>query len=175
MLTRNEWITKYYPTVRSLTTGTGIFPQVMMAQAIIESQAQIEGTWYPAQTNLAANYNNIFGIKADSSWKGNIINLPTVEIQNGQKVTVTSRFRSYNTVDDSFRDYITFLKSNKRYSDYGVFNSQTIEEQATRIMKAGYATGLNYASLIVDVARGIKFDNTTGLLVLAAALLLLNN
>lgn len=155
MLTREEFVKKYYPSVALIAKDTNVFPQVMMAQSIIESSGRVNGVWYPGQSLLAKNANNYFGIKADSSWKGSTITLNTGEYLNGQYVTVSGKFRKYATVDDSFKDYIKFLKSNPRYTSAGVFTATTPLQQAQRLQAAGYATDPLYANLINGVMNSI--------------------
>jgi len=154
-LTRAAWVQKYLPLVTRLTKGTGIFAQIMMAQAIVESQGKIGGTYYPGQSTLAREHNNFFGIKANKGWDGQKVNLPTREVQNGNSVIVDAWFRKYDSVEDSMRDYVGFLLANKRYKDAGVFEAKTIQEQAQRIKDAGYATGESYADLITRVAKSL--------------------
>ncbi|WP_349399629.1 glycoside hydrolase family 73 protein, partial [Clostridium perfringens] len=48
---------------------TGIFPSITLAQAILESG------W--GRSGLAIKANNLFGIKADSGWKGKVLEMPT--------------------------------------------------------------------------------------------------
>lgn len=81
-MSRLDFINKYADWVISSTFGTGIFPSVKMAQMIIESgnSAGIAG-----ESSLAKKYNNYFGIKADSSWKGKSVNLATGEYFNKKK------------------------------------------------------------------------------------------
>lgn len=156
MLTRIEWVEKYYPLAKRLTQGTGIFPQIMIATAVIESQAKVNGTYYPGQNLLAKKYYNYFGIKADKNWTGKEILLSTKEMVDSQITEVQDTFRVYNSLEDSFKDYIKFLKGNPRYEQYKVFDAETMEQQAARLQDAGYATGKHYASLLVAVAKRVK-------------------
>lgn len=155
LLTREEFVKKYSPFVTSITKGTGIFPQVMLAQAILESQGRVNGKYYPGQSKLARDYNNYFGIKASAGWKGKAVDLKTNEVYNGNTVTITDAFRVYNSVEDSMRDYLKFLQENPRYTKAGVFTASTPKEQAERLRAAGYATNPNYASLIDSIGNSI--------------------
>jgi len=155
-MTREQYIKKYWPAFVAITDGTGIFPDVMAAQSIIESQGKVNGTYEPGGSQLAKLANNYFGIKDSSTWKGETITLRTGEIYNGQPVVVSGRFRKYSTPLDSFKDYVNFLKSNPRYANAGVFTAKTPQEQSAALLKAGYATNPAYASLIDAVASGIK-------------------
>jgi len=161
LLTRESFVKKYYPFVASITSGTGIFPQTLLSQAIIESQAKVNGVYYPGQSGLAKKYNNYFGIKADSSWKGKSVNLSTGEVIDGKSVVIKDNFRVYNSVNDSIKDYVNFLLSNPRYAKAGVFTASTPEDQAKKLQKAGYATSPTYADTIINVGKSIV-DFVTG-------------
>lgn len=155
-LTREAFTFKYYPFVKNITTGTGLFPEIVIAQAIIESQGSLNGAMYPGLSKLAANFNNYFGIKAGSRWQGPTVNMNTGEVINNQHVTVKANFRVYNSAEDSFRDYVQFLKENPRYTTAGVFSAENYVQQAERINAAGYATNPEYGNMIAQVAERVK-------------------
>jgi flagellum-specific peptidoglycan hydrolase FlgJ len=157
MITRQEFVKKYSPFALSITKGTGIFPETLLSQMIIESQANVNGSFVPGASILAAKYNNFFGIKADRSWKGKFVSLKTgEEFVPGHPVIITDAFRVYETPEDSMRDYVAFLKGNSRYATAGVFTAPTVKDQAERLKQAGYATGSGYSDLIANVAKSIE-------------------
>jgi flagellum-specific peptidoglycan hydrolase FlgJ len=161
-LTREQYIEKYYGEVIQATRGSKIFPEVAIMQGALESGN--------GNSTLASKYNNHFGIKADSSWEGDVVKLPTREVFGGKSVTITEPFRVYENARDSFRDYVDFLKENPRYDKAGVFSAKTPQAQAEALQKAGYATDPNYASALktmisrnmddlMEIAKKYK-DNT---------------
>lgn len=156
MLTRAQFLAKYYPEMVAVTQGSGLFPQVMAAQAIVESSGLVNGLYYPAESILAKQANNYFGIKASSQWKGDTITLKTGEYYNGKKVIESGTFRKYPTTKAGFEDYKNFLKSNPRYTTAGVFTATTPAAQAQALQKAGYATDPNYAKLLTSVMNGFS-------------------
>jgi flagellum-specific peptidoglycan hydrolase FlgJ len=152
LLGRKDWIRKYYPIAAKVTAGTGIFPETMLAMAVVESQGKgSDGNYYPGLGLVAKTANNYFGIKASSGWKGATIDLPTPG--DADKI---SRFRKYNSIGESISDFINFLKVNPRYSKAGVFTATTYPEQIIAIAKAGYAENPNYTSVITSVANKVK-------------------
>jgi len=152
LLNRKDWIRKYYPIAAKVTAGTGIFPETMLAMAVVESQGKgTDGNYYPGLGLVARTANNYFGIKASSGWKGATIDLPTPG--DADKI---SRFRVYNTIGDSIADFINFLKVNPRYTKAGVFSADSYPEQIIAIAKAGYAENPNYSNLITSVANKVK-------------------
>ena len=155
-MTREEFVKKYWPVMVSITAGTGIFPEVMMAQSIIESQGNVNGVYMPGQSTLSKLANNYFGIKSSSQWGGQTVTLKTGEVYNGHPVIVSGIFRKYISPEDSFIDYVHFLKSNPRYTAAGVFTAKTPQEQSKALLNAGYATNPSYANMIDAVAAGIK-------------------
>lgn len=143
-LTRSEFVTKYAPSAVFATMGTGLFPSVAMAQAILES-----GDGH--STLSRPPHYNFFGIKADKSWTGKTVTKRTREVINGKDVYVDAPFRSYNSPEDSFRDRTKFLVQNKRYTTHGVFSALTPEGQANSLQSAGYATDPKYAQLLIQI------------------------
>lgn len=151
LLTREQWIKANWPAAVRATAGTGIFPETLMAMAVVESQGRVNGTWYPGQGLVAKRANNFFGIKASSAWKGATVALPTPGDAN--KI---STFRVYPNFEASVADFVKFLQVNPRYRNAGVFSAQDYVTQIVSIAKAGYAENPNYAELISSVANRVK-------------------
>jgi len=152
LLNRKDWIRKYYPIAAKVTAGTGIFPETMLAMAVVESQGKgSDGNYYPGLGLVARAANNYFGIKDSAGWKGATIALPTPG--DADKI---STFRKYNNVGESIADFINFLKVNPRYTKAGVFSSASYPEQIIAIAKAGYAENPNYGNLITSVANKVR-------------------
>ena len=149
---REAWVKKYYNDAVKATAGTGIFPETLLAQAIVESQRQnAQGIYEPGLSVNAKRANNYFGIKKYPKWKGRTIDLPTP--QDAKKI---STFVVYDSVLDSFAGYVRFLQVNKRYSK--IFNAPNYSEQITRIALAGYAEKdyQEYANTLNQIATSIK-------------------
>ena len=132
----------------------GIFPSVTLAQAILES------SW--GQSGLATEGNNLFGIKADESWTGPVIEMVTSEEVNGGYITIVARWRVYDKWEDSVLDHGKFLKENSRYEEAGVFVAKNYREQIEAIKRAGYATDSLYVDKVCSVIESYelhKYDN----------------
>ena len=142
-MNRTEYIDSIQKWVISSTKGTGLFPSVMMAQAILESGN--------GNSELAKKYNNHFGIKANSSWKGQVINMKTGEYLEGNYTTITDGFRVYENPKNSFEDRVTFLEENPRYTKHGVFDAKSPVEQVQALQNAGYSTSPNYAKSLISI------------------------
>ena len=143
---QRAFILKLVPIAQDNYNDYGIFPSVTIAQAIHES------AW--GKSDLSVKANNLFGVKADSSWKGQTIDMPTQEHINGSNITVMAKWRKY----DSFKDHGKFLKENPRYEQSGVFKAKDYKEQAYAIRMAGYATDPQYASLICNIIESYSLN-----------------
>jgi flagellar protein FlgJ len=152
LITRENFIKKYWIDAVNATRGTKIFPETLLAQAVVESQQEAaDGNYYPGLSLNARKANNYFGIKDSVQWKGETIKLQTSK--DAQKV---STFRKYDSFADSMKDYVNFLQTNPRYTTAGVFKAPDYVTQITAIAKAGYAEGANYAKIVTNVANSVK-------------------
>jgi flagellar protein FlgJ len=155
--TRAEFVDKYGSFIHKAVRGTGIFAGTLIAQAVLESSGKDQyGNWKVGGSKLSRESNNFFGIKDSAGWKGKTYNIDTGEVIGGNKVTVNADFRAYNSVKDSIKDYVDFLKSNPRYSNAGVFTATDVKEQAKRLKQAGYATAPTYADTVNQIYNSIK-------------------
>lgn len=145
-MTNQEFTKKYYPLVKRITAGTGIFPETVLAAAIVESGS---GT-----SNLSKNFNNFFGIKTGGQWTGPSYNRETKSILTRTPKTNTNNFRIYGSPADSFKNYVYFLQRNQRYKK--ALKATTYQEQIVLIANAGYAEESNYAQVLNNIAKGVK-------------------
>lgn len=126
----------------------GILPSITISQAILESG------W--GESTLSSEYNNLFGIKADSRWDGDSVDLETMENYDD---VIVGAFRAYDSLKESIRDHGKFLYENERYAQNGLFNGKTYKEQAQALENAGYSTAkdeegnLIYADKLVKVIQ----------------------
>lgn len=157
MLSRAEWVKTYAADARQATAGSGIFPETLLSQAIVESSGKgPDGNYYPGMSTLSREALNYFGIKASSSWTGPVYEIRTREVVNGQSIYVSAKFRKYTSVRDSFADYVKFLQVNPRYKTAGVFTATSAEQQVERIAAAGYATDPNYSKILKSVIKSVR-------------------
>ena len=125
-----------------------ILPSITISQAILESG------W--GESELSSEYNNLFGIKADSRWSGEKVELETKENYDD---IIVSAFRAYEDLTSSIKDHGRFLYENERYSLNGLFDGKTYKEQAQALENAGYSTAkdedgnLIYADKLIRVIQ----------------------
>ena len=132
---------------------TGILASVTIAQAALESGY--------GRSTLASTYNNLFGIKADESWTGAVIEMETSEEDSsGNTYTTLANWRTYDTVLESMNDHSKFLWENRNYKACTDIVKNNIRNssghydyrQVIQIIKDnGYATDSQYVEKIVSV------------------------
>ncbi len=140
------------PAIQQVSQKNSIVTSVMLAQSILESG------WGTSQ--LATNAYNIFGIKADSSWKGNTYTVQTKEVVNGKTITVEKQFRAYKSLLESISDYGSFFTSTAwRIKNYASFLQATNHETAlTSLLASGYATDPAYAEKLKSIVQRYGLD-----------------
>ena len=138
-----QFVTKYYPLAVKVTDGTGIFPEILLSQAILESSAKGQ----PGESSLAKKYNNWFGVSAGPGYKGQTVEL----IPTGGTKPV--KWRVYPGIEDSFKDYVHVL-SQKNFAP--VRQAKSIEAQAAALESSGYDPDKGYAAQVTAIAKLIK-------------------
>jgi len=152
LLNREDWVKKHWIDAVAATAGTNIYPETMLAMAVVESQGKADdGNYYPGLGLTARKANNYFGIKASTAWKGQTISLPTPG--DADKISI---FRVYPSLKDSIKDFVKFLQDNPRYKKAGVFAAPDYVSQILAIAKAGYSESSTYASVVTSIANKVK-------------------
>lgn len=114
----------------------GLYPSVMMAQAILESQN--------GQSRLASQYHNLFGIKGD--YNGGSVILQTWEDDGlGNSYTIDAAFRAYPSFEESLEDYAALLTQNGLYAGTWRYNTLSYQD-ATAALTGTYATDTSYGA-----------------------------
>lgn len=142
-MTPQEFIRAIAPAAQASASRTRIPASFTVAEAALES------AW--GESLLARNGRNLFGIKADRSWKGATLTMNTREYLRGKWVIVPALWRKYEDWQGSIDDHAAFLIQNKRYAD--AFRFASGEDFAYAVAKAGYATDPGYAMKIVSIIR----------------------
>lgn len=123
----------------------GIPASVTLAQGILESSN--------GESTLAKKENNHFGIKATRSWldEGGRYGLYTDDKPD-------EKFCSYDSVADSYEHHSRFLAENKRYAGCFELQADDYKGWAKGLERAGYATGGNYASSLINLIERNGLD-----------------
>lgn len=141
----NQFLEAIGPAAQSVCKQTGIPASITLAQGILESG------W--GGSVLASKGKNLFGIKANGSWSGETMVLPTREFFGGKWVTINAKWRVYDTWEDSIRDHAKFFFDNPRYKP-ALSVSTDAEKFANAIQQCGYATDPQYAEKLMTIVRG---------------------
>ncbi len=126
---------------KPVADANGLFPSVMIAQAILESN-------WGTSTLSQYPYYNLFGIQG--SYNGNSVSMTTKEYINGQFVTKVMPFRKYPSLSASFADNARVLKTTNFGAGYfyaAAWRSNASSYlQATAALTGKYATDPNYGN-----------------------------
>jgi len=142
-----DFIFRVAPAAKAAALAYGIPASFTIAQAALESN------W--GESLLARAGFNLFGIKADSSWTGDVLELPTKEYVNGQPVATVARWRKYSDWLFSIKDHSNFLQHD-RYKL--AFKTDNVVDFVRSIAAAGYATDPQYADKIISLIANFHLD-----------------
>lgn len=134
--------------------------QLGVDPAILSAQAALESGWgqRPLRSGAGEDSHNLFGIKADGHWQGPVAEAATTEVENGQALATTARFRAYADAAGSFQDLTRLLRNSPRYQ--GALNTGSdARAYAQALAQGGYATDPAYATKLTGLARQIQSRN----------------
>lgn len=135
----SEFIMRLTPGAVASAKASGVPASITIAQAALES------AW--GESGLTKAGNNLFGIKADSLWRGQTLAMNTKEFIKGQWVVVPALWRKYPSWQASMEDHAAFLRRNPRYK--ACFLCTTASAFAKALLQAGYATDPEYANKLI--------------------------
>lgn len=142
-----EFVATMMPMAEQAAKKLGVDPRYLVAQAALETG------WGKSiiRSSEGGSSHNLFGIKAHG-WGGASAKVTTTEFVNGAKTKEKADFRSYDSFEQSFNDYVDFLHSNGRYSQ-ALQATANPERFVNELQQAGYATDPNYAKKISQIAQ----------------------
>lgn len=145
-LNKQMFMSQLLPHARQAADELGVDANVLLAQAALETG------WGKSVIKNAQGESsfNLFNIKADKSWQGKQNQVSTLEYENGVARKEMAGFRSYDSYKQSFDDYVTFIKSNPRYSE-ALKKADNPAQYVRELQKAGYATDPRYAEKIMSI------------------------
>ena len=137
------------PYAEKAARALGVDSSLLLAQAALET-----GWGQRMVANTRGSSNNLFNIKADTSWEGGKVATQTLEYHQGVPVQEKAAFRAYQDYEQSFNDYVRFLNENPRYTT-ALRHSGNSEQFIRGIHQAGYATDPQYADKVLRVKEKI--------------------
>lgn len=151
----DEFIATMLPMAKEAAAKIGVDPSYLVAQAALETG------WGKSiiRDQDGSSSHNLFGIKAAGNWQGESARALTTEYKGGQAVKEAAKFRSYDSFQDSFNDYVSFLQNNDRYDD--ALDATANPKQFVReLQQAGYATDPQYANKVAQIAKQMQTYQT---------------
>ena len=141
-----DFVRQLHPYAEQAAKDLGVEPKVLLAQAALETG------WGRSliKNSNGSNSFNLFNIKADKAWQGKQAQVPTLEIEQGIAKKVNAGFRSYASFQESFQDYVNFIKTNPRYGN-ALKQAGNGERYLYELQRAGYATDPNYANKVMSI------------------------
>lgn len=131
---------RMYPLAQQASAATGIDPDIIFAQAALESN------WGKSAPN-----NNFFGIKG-----GNALQT-TMEYINGKWVQVKEAFKGYSSMAESVDAYVALMKGS-RYTGVRTGGSEAVQLGA--LQGSGYATDPNYSNKLKSIIASLPGGGT---------------
>ena len=138
------------PLLQQAAQQLGVSPKILLAQTAIETG------WGRSVVG-----NNLFGIKAGSSWNGQKINAATHEYENGGLVSITDAFRAYPSYEASVRDFVSVVATNPRYRA-ALGTGEDVARYAHGLLSGGWATDIGYAQKLQAVVGTSSLPAGTG-------------
>jgi len=145
-----KFINKLAPQAQLLQGQYNVLPSVTLAQAILESN------WGTSQ--LSSKYNNLFGVKAQSSNTKSVY-LDTQEYVDGRYVTVKARFEVYDSWNDSLAEHAKLLAYGTKWNPdqyRDVVSANNYVQAAQGLEKDGYATDPTYTEKLISLIKNYK-------------------
>ena len=144
----NDFIENIMPLAEKYAAELGVDPRVLLAQSALET-----GWGKKISRDMSGvSSHNLFNIKADQRWSGGKVMVSTLEYENGQPLQQRAIFRSYPNFEESFKDYVGFLKSNPRYQQALSRASDSVAFVRS-LHEAGYATDPRYSAKVTAIMR----------------------
>lgn len=149
-LTPAQFIAAAVPGAQQGWREYGVPPSVTIAQAILESG------W--GRSGLSAVDRNYFGIKCQNGYYGphasgcHVYKTTECSRTTGKCFETSDAFRTYSSMDRSFRDHGHFLKANRRYAPAFSY-TRNADKFIEQVWKAGYATDPKYVAKVTGIMK----------------------
>ena len=150
----NDFVEKIWPYAEKAAQQLGIPTETLVSQAALETG------WgkFVISNAQGKPSNNLFGIKADNRWDGELVSVQTTEYRDGIVQKERANFRAYDSLQQGFEDYVEFLKTSPRYVD--ALNSRgDAVSYLNNLQQGGYATDPAYANKIQGIMQGETLEN----------------
>ena len=178
-----EYLDQIIEPARRCCKRYGYLPSVLIAQSCLENGYGIPAYWDNPQIQALMTYNNMVGIKVEllskswtdcglSVWPGKSLEKKTPEVYNGIHVTIDDSFRKYDTIEQSFADFLCFMTWGSNYGKGGtpkygqkVLGIKDPKTLIKTVAGLGYATDPSYPDKVMDIVKKhnlTQYDDLTG-------------
>jgi len=134
------------PAIQQAADKLHVSPRILLAQAALETG------WGHSVVG-----NNVFGVKAGSSWSGATVSANTHEMEDGHLTAHRANFRAYASVRQAVDDYASLVSASDRYRS-AMGAGDNIVAYAQALAAGGYATDRNYAAKLIAIANSPKMS-----------------
>jgi len=149
-----DFVNQLRPYAEQAAKKLGVDANMLLAQSALETGW---GKSVIKSKDGSSSY-NLFNIKADKSWKGEQTRVNTLEFKDGIAKKEMAGFRSYNSYQQSFDDYVDFIQSNPRYKT-AIKMADKAERYMHEVQQAGYATDPEYADKVIKIYHSKMINN----------------
>lgn len=120
---------------------------------IAVAQAALESAW--GTSRLAREAKNLKGVKAGSSWKGAVLELPTREYREADDTwyTTIARWRRYPSWVDAFKDYGVLIERVYPHAAEVADDPRAFLEQLVARTYPKYATDPEYVGKVWGIVK----------------------
>ncbi len=148
--TRANFIDSIWPYAAQAAQRIGVAIETVVAHAALETGW---GRHLPA--GASGDSNNLFGLKAGSSWHGASAASVTEEFNGRETVATHAPFRSYASVAAGISDYADLLTGNPRFAA-ALNNGNDATAFALGLQRGGYATDPAYVHKLVTTVAAVR-------------------
>lgn len=148
---QENFVSMLKPHAEKAAAELQISPDVLIAQVALETG------WgkHVIHDQRGENSFNLFNIKAHSGWRGDKVNVTTLEYRDGIAANERADFRKYADYSQSFSDYVSLMKNNPRYQQ-ALDAGKNSSAYADALQSAGYATDPYYAKKIKSLLNTVR-------------------
>ena len=148
--TRAHFIDSIWPYAAQAAQRIGVAIETVIAHAALET-----GWGRHLPVGASGGSNNLFGLKAGSSWHGDSADSATKEFTGRETVAVRAPFRAYASVAAGINDYADLLTGNPRFA--AALNSgNDATAFALGLQRGGYATDPAYVHKLVTTVAAVR-------------------
>lgn len=164
-----EFISIVAPAAQRAGKRYNMLPSILIGQSALELGYAIVDYWDNESIADLLKYNNAVGQKREllssswydySVWDGRYFSKKTPEVYDGKKVTITDDFRIFDSIEQSYCDYILFLlyASNEGYHKTPKYGKSIVEiKDPEKLIKSigmrGYATDPQYYKSVMRIVN----------------------